>query len=257
MNNNHNHNLYDPTTWSFHHFLLWWAIHLIALEIFQHGIVMQFGIFTNNRIKIAGKHLDTLEFKDKALIAFNRCCVPFLTMGMMYFCYINPNHHVEWDMNKITLWNTIGSLVGFFIFYDFWYVLFHRFLHLKAIYPWIHKHHHRQHAPTRGNLDAVNVHPFEFFTGEMLHLVCIMVIPCHIITVLVFVALSGIAASLNHTRFDITLLNGIYSVKAHDIHHRLITWNYAQYISLWDQLMGSYRPYRSGGSGEVEDVKDD
>jgi len=67
----------------------------------------------------------------------------------------------------------------------------------------------------------VNVHPVEFFSGEMLHLLCIWAVPSHILAVLVFIASGGVLASLNHTRFDVRLPGGVYEVRAHDVHHHL------------------------------------
>ena len=51
-----------------------------------------------------------------------------------------------------------------------------------------------------GNLDAMNVHPFEFLFGEYLHLLTIYLIPGHIVVVLLFVLTGAQLASLNHTR---------------------------------------------------------
>ena len=106
----------------------------------------------------------------------------------------------------------------------------------------IHKHHHRQKAPERGNIDAINVHPFEFAVGEYLHLLTVYLIPCHIYTVVFFVAIRGILASLNHTRYDVNIPY-IFSVKVHDVHHRIPESNYGQYTMFWDKLFGSYRDY--------------
>jgi sterol desaturase/sphingolipid hydroxylase (fatty acid hydroxylase superfamily) len=91
----------------------------------------------------------------------------------------------------------------------------------------VHKHHHRQHAPSRGNVDAVNTHPFEYLVGEYLHLGVVMAIPCHVVAVIAFVFAGGVLASLNHTRFDIGIL-GLYEVHHHDTHHRLPQTNYGQ-----------------------------
>jgi sterol desaturase/sphingolipid hydroxylase (fatty acid hydroxylase superfamily) len=67
--------------------------------------------------------------------------------------------------------------------------------------------------------------------------------------VIVFILIGGILASLNHTRYDVILF-GIYSVKVHDVHHRIPESNYGQYFMFWDWVMGTYRPYAS-----VENVK--
>ena len=136
---------------------------------------------------------------------------------------------------------------------------FHRILHMRQFYGLIHKHHHRQKAPSRGNIDAINVHPFEFAVGEYLHLLTVYVIPCHIYTVAFFVLAGGILASLNHTRYDINIPY-LFSVKVHDVHHRMPESNYGQYTMFWDRLHGSYRDYNegsvmkaSGSEGTLED----
>jgi sterol desaturase/sphingolipid hydroxylase (fatty acid hydroxylase superfamily) len=85
--------------------------------------------------------------------------------------------------------------------------LFHRALHHRSIYHLVHKHHHKQKAPSRGNTDAINVHPFEFVSGEYLHLLCIWLVPCHVASAVTFVVAGGIFASLNHTRYDVSFLN--------------------------------------------------
>lgn len=159
----------DPAhiaTWTPVQVLVFCAIHVVLLEIFQNGIIMNFGLLTPKRIPIQAAHLDEFSLKDKIFIVTNRLWTPLLTYSLIWFTYTRPDH-VEWDMNKMTVWNTLGSLVGFFILYDFVYTLFHWALHIRVFYPWVHKHHHRQHSPTRGNLDAVNVHTFEFLSGGL------------------------------------------------------------------------------------------
>jgi sterol desaturase/sphingolipid hydroxylase (fatty acid hydroxylase superfamily) len=158
---------------------------------------------------------------------------------------------IKWKVEELNIFNTFGSLVAFVAFYDYFYMWFHYFLHVRWLYPWIHKHHHRQKAPSRGNLDAINVHPLEYITGEYLHLLTIYIIPCHVYTVGLFILMGGVLASLNHTRFDIVLPFGLYDVKAHDVHHRIPESNYAQYTMYWDKLHGFYRPYE----GKEKDEK--
>lgn len=138
-----------------------------------------------------------------------------------------------------------------------------------------------------GNLDAINVHPFEFVVGEYLHLFTVCVVPCHIVAVCIFILVGGVLASLNHTRFDIELPRGLlllvgsrlcglvgmspsefeswvdqlcqrvclYCVRVHDVHHRLPESNYGQYIMLWDHVFGSYRAYNNTTS--ILNNKDD
>lgn len=187
-------------------------------------------------------------------IIINKCLTILFVYHVIQVTYIVPS--IQWNPEDLTIFNTIGSYIAFFIFYDYFYMWFHRILHIRALYPLIHKHHHRQKAPSRGNLDAINVHPIEYFIGEYLHLITIYIIPCHIYTVIAFIITGGILASLNHTRLDLNLPFGLYSVKAHDIHHRLPESNYAQYTMYWDKLHGSYRSYEKTLENNGSDKSD-
>lgn len=152
-----------------------------------------------------------------------------------------------------------------YVTYDFFYYWLHRTLHLRSLYKYCHKHHHRQHAPTRGNLDAINVHPFEFICGEYNHLLAVFLVGnalravglggVPVGAVLFFIVVGGALASLNHTRFNVRFgalapfyafdrakegATPAYEVAAHDVHHRLPTKNYGQYLMCWDMMFGSH-----------------
>lgn len=213
---------------------------VLGMDLLAYIVPLIFGLFCTKKIPVMGKHWDNFDGRDNLYIAINKFMTAFFVYHILWVCYYTPT--IKWKLSEVTLANTLGSLVLFYVFYDFFYANFHLILHFKSIYGLIHKHHHRQQAPTRGNLDAINVHPFEFFVGEYLHLVTAWVIPCHVYTVAFFVIFGGVLASLNHTRFDI-VIPGLYSVAVHDLHHRKPDCNYGQYIMLWDWLEGSYLPY--------------
>jgi sterol desaturase/sphingolipid hydroxylase (fatty acid hydroxylase superfamily) len=201
----------------------------------------------SSKIAVRGKHLDEFETIDKAFIFINKLITIVFIYNIIQVTYSTST--IKWNYDEVTFSNTVMALIGFYLFYDFFYMWFHRILHIRGLYGYIHKHHHRQKAPSRGNLDAINVHPFEFFVGEYLHLLTIYIIPCHIYTVAFFIVMGGLLASLNHTRYDI-VIPGVYSVKVHDVHHRLPETNYGQYTLYWDYFFGSYRPYEP-----IEDKK--
>jgi sterol desaturase/sphingolipid hydroxylase (fatty acid hydroxylase superfamily) len=230
--------LWDFESWPVWLMIAFPTVIIAGLELLTVIVTLLF----NNAPKIAikGKHLDKLETLDIAFITFNKLSTIAFVYNAAQMLFWTPT--ISKRLDELTIGNTIGSLIAFYIFYDFFYLCFHQFLHVRAIYPYIHKHHHRQKAPSRGNADAINVHPFEFVVGEYLHLLTIWVIPCHMYTAIFFVIIGGILASLNHTRFDVSI-PFLYSVKVHDVHHRMPESNYAQYTMFWDRLFGSYRSY--------------
>jgi len=192
------------------------------------------------KIPVKGKHLDEFESQDLLFITINKLLTALFVYHVIHVCYYAEG--IKLAHEDATVLNTVGSLACFYAMYDFLYMWFHRILHIPALYPLVHKHHHRQKAPSRGNLDAINVHPFEFLVGEYLHLLTVYTVPCHVYAVVVFILAGGILASLNHTRYDVNI-PGFFSVKVHDVHHRVPMSNYAQYTMFWDKLHGSYRDY--------------
>ena len=166
----------------------------------------------------------------------------------LYLWYNQPN--IKWDVADMSLGNVLAPLPALFLIYDLFYSRFHWFLHWRSVYPFVHKHHHKQKAPDRGNLDAVNVHPFEFVGGEYLHLMAMYVysspallnLSMHALCPMLFLLVGGVCAALNHTRFDVSL-GPLYQVKYHDLHHRLPEVNMGQYTMFWDWLFGTFRPY--------------
>ena len=203
--------IYDYTTWQPWQFVAWTFGILAGMHILT---VLIPAVFEGRAalIEMRGKHLDVLAPVDKAAIFFNK----LMTAMFVYHCIhvVYRLDTVEWsfDRGHLTLLNTLGSLLAFYVVYDFFYTIFHKVLHMRFIYRYIHKHHHKQKAPTRGNLDAINVHPFEFVCGEYLHLLTIYLVPCHVATAVFFVLAGGVFASLNHTRFHV-VIPGIYDVK--------------------------------------------
>jgi len=200
-------------------------------------------------IDIRFGHLDSFDNLDNVYITINKCLTMLFVYHVVVVSCSTPT--IKWQSDELTLANSIGALVACYVFYDFFYMNFHRFLHQPWLYAYIHKHHHKQKAPTRGNLDAINVHPFEFLVGEYLHLLTIYVIPCHIYAVIFFILAGGILASLNHSRHNIKLLRGIYSVDAHDVHHHVPDSNYGQYTMLWDHLFQTFVCYEDSLSTKI------
>jgi sterol desaturase/sphingolipid hydroxylase (fatty acid hydroxylase superfamily) len=236
--------LHDYKTWTWTQRIVFSTVVLVGYDLLHRVVPM---IFSGaSHLPVKGKHLDQLSNKDWAFIAFNRLTGVTFVYNCLQFMSLSST--VPWELEKLSVMNTLFALPALFIFYDFFYCLWHRLLHVRGLYGWIHKHHHRQVNPTRGNLDAMNVHPVEFIVGEYLHLLAMMAVPAHALTCAVFIISLGVLTSLNHTRYDINIPYGIFSVRWHDLHHRLPQSNYGQYTMVWDHLWGSYR--------EEKDLKD-
>eukprot|EP00617_Octactis_speculum_P015535 CAMPEP_0185769128 /NCGR_PEP_ID=MMETSP1174-20130828/53387_1 /TAXON_ID=35687 /ORGANISM="Dictyocha speculum, Strain CCMP1381" /LENGTH=254 /DNA_ID=CAMNT_0028454087 /DNA_START=74 /DNA_END=838 /DNA_ORIENTATION=+ len=236
------------------YYLIWFVAKTAGLALLD-DLVIRVVLLTNPK-KLPTRTTDkpvryvTLRVIDMAYLCIN---------AVLEFFFICNLSHMMWHSDKIpktldglTLLNSAGALYLIFFVLDLFYAPAHRFLHWKAVYPYIHKHHHRQIFPARGYLDAGNEHPVEHFIGTSCTWIAILTaihsIGAHAATIFVFVNIHAALAMLNHSPYDIQFrcLGFHYSVQAHEMHHRCFTTNYAQYYMFWDEVMGTFSPYHAG-----------
>jgi len=192
-----------------------------------------------------------LDTKSKIFLTVNAIHEWIFVQNFCHFIWYSPNVSLEW--NTIGFSNTIGALWVIFIVLDIVYSPCHHIMHMPFMYPLIHKHHHRQHFPTRGYLDAGNEHPIEHLIGVTSiwlasMAACYGPTGVHGITLFFFFNIHATLAMLNHSPYDVTfdiIPGGIlqYSVGHHEMHHRKFTVNYAQYCMFYDFAMKTFTPY--------------
>jgi sterol desaturase/sphingolipid hydroxylase (fatty acid hydroxylase superfamily) len=201
------------------------------------------------------KGLASMEAIDYIYMAINNVFLmaPF-AMHMVHFAVYPPSGvEVVWSIEDARVSNTLVPLTVIFVVSDFYYYWLHRAMHYRPVYPYIHKHHHRQNLPERGFADAINEHPIEQFCGMVTLWSALYttarITPVHtVVPVVFFLSLSALSVA-NHTDLDIKIpfvLDLGYSVRAHETHHRFPDSNLAQYFMGFDKFWGTYRPYSEG-----------
>jgi sterol desaturase/sphingolipid hydroxylase (fatty acid hydroxylase superfamily) len=273
--------LYDATEWSWYHYAAWTglmfgALQLLATLVLAGGHVAGAGHPTRAIRGAEAGRLEKFEAIDNLCITVNKAMTAMFTYQGIRYVWSGGDgtNTVAWaspiteqgsayfglptdgpKANLLAAVVAISQVFLLYIVYDFVYTLFHWGLHHASIYRFVHKHHHRQCVPFRGNLDAVNVHPFEFAVGEWNHLWAARALAWALDVATggkvhlwggsfaVFVIAGGILASLNHTRFAAALPFGIYQVAYHDVHHARHAHNYGQYTMFWDHVFGTFRPH--------------
>jgi sterol desaturase/sphingolipid hydroxylase (fatty acid hydroxylase superfamily) len=186
-------------------------------------------------------------------VALDQQSIIYLTINAVHeWVFVQRLCHYIWYSPDVSLTvedigfvNTVGALAVMFVVLDLCYAPCHHLLHLPALYPLIHKHHHRQHFPTRGYLDAGNEHPLEHLVGVLCTwssvLTAVYLVKAHAVILFLFFNIHAALAMLNHSPYDVEFLG--YSVANHEMHHRKFTVNYAQYSMLYDHVMGTFAPY--------------
>ena len=126
----------------------------------------------------------------------------------------------------------------------------HRFLHLKQVYPYIHKIHH-QHKVTIA-LAAVYTHPIEFILGNLLPMAAgpmILGSHMHITAVFMWYGLRTMSTLDGHSGYEFSWspFNHLQMCDSgyHSYHHLHNIGNYSSFFSCWDTLMGTNKAYHA------------
>jgi len=138
----------------------------------------------------------TCHLPDKGYLFFNKCYTPIYLYHSIRFLWYCPN--VLWSAETIApLANVVIPFCAFFVIQDGFYTVFHWLLHKPALYPYIHKHHHRLRSCYKGLDDGQNTHPIEHFVGEYLFLwtwfLYTRLFPVHVFGVLLYMTASGVS----------------------------------------------------------------
>lgn len=110
----------------------------------------------------------------------------------------------------------------------------HRALHHRAVYPRVHKVHHRFAAPIA--LAAQYAHPVEHLLANVLPIaIPPQLLRAHIVTMWAFVALELVESTFVHSGYDFCA--GL--ARMHDLHHEAFNVNFGT-IGLLDRLHGTW-----------------
>ena len=219
-----------------------------AIAFYDHLVVFIVDNLFHNQLlptRTTGKAVRYVELDTQSMIylTINAIHEWIFVQRLCYYIWYSPD--VSLNVEDIGIVNTLGALWIMFIVLDVCYAPCHHILHMPKIYPLIHKHHHRQHFPTRGYLDAGNEHPIEHFVGVCSTwasvLAAVYLVKAHAVIIFLFFNIHAALAMLNHSPYDVEFLG--YSVANHEMHHRKFTVNYAQYSMLYDYFMGTFAPY--------------
>ena len=141
-------------------------------------------------------------------------------------------------------WGYFAFSVGALIFlHDTWFYWTHRFMHLKSVFPLVHRVHHLSRTPTPWA--AFAFHPVEAFVQAVFFPLIVLVLPVHPLAGLAWLLYMTGMNVLGHCGHEV-LPRGLAThwlgkwhntTTHHDMHHRLVRCNFGLYFNLWDRLL--------------------
>jgi Delta7-sterol 5-desaturase len=172
-----------------------------------------------------------------------------LTMPF-HWAIANGYSQVYWDVGEHGWPWMVISLVLYLAFTETCIYWIHRWLHGDFLYNHLHKHHHEWRVTT--SWVSMAFHPLDSFAQALPHHLAVFLFPVHGGTYLFMVAFVSLWSVIIHDRVSLVRWNWINYTGHHTLHHWYYDYNYGQFFTFWDRLMGTWRdPEVAEKSGEV------
>ncbi|MEM7506818.1 MAG: sterol desaturase family protein [Pseudomonadota bacterium] len=150
-----------------------------------------------------------------------------------------------WPADSFGLFQTLIALTILILGYDAWFYWAHRAMHLDTLYRF-HAWHHKSVAPTPWSADSQSAVETVMIQGFMVVASLLLPItPAALILHRLYDHINGQIGHSGHewvggplTRFPSPMV----AVRYHDVHHARFRYNFGNYFSLWDRLMGTMDP---------------
>jgi linoleoyl-CoA desaturase len=171
----------------------------------------------------------------------------FMTV-ILLICIGKGYTKLYFHFNEHSLVYFFVSILLAFVIHDAYFYWMHRFMHLKAIFPIVHKIHHLSKTPSPWAIYAF--HPVENIIDYSIFPILVFFIPLHPYA-LAFVIIYNMIMNLGgHFGFEFMpakyfntwLFKYGLTTTHHDMHHAKVNCNYGLYFNIWDRLMQTNHP---------------
>jgi lathosterol oxidase len=217
----------------------------LFLLILTFGVVIYFGLATFSfRILYDHKLMQHPRFLPNQVQQEIRVAVGnFVPMAVLT---------VPWMLGQVNgkskLYDNVADYgMGYLVWSVVWFILFtdalvywiHRGLHHRAIYPHLHKLHHRWVVPT-----PYASHAFHYMDGYLqsvpYHLF-VYLFPMHKHLYLVLFGFVNVWTVLIHDGEYWTHSAVLNDASHHMVHHLMFNYNFGQYLTVWDRVGGTHK----------------
>jgi lathosterol oxidase len=151
----------------------------------------------------------------------------------------NGYSRIYWDVDEHGWPWLIFSFVLYITFTETCIYWIHRWLHTDFGYRWLHKYHHEWRVTT--SWVSMAFHPLDSFMQALPHHVFGFIFPLHGMIYLTMVSFVSLWSVIIHDRVSWVRWNLINYTGHHTLHHWFFKYNYGQFFTVWDRLMGTWR----------------
>lgn len=160
---------------------------------------------------------------------------------------------------EVSWWSLPLMFAVSMVLYDAWFYWGHRLLHLKMFYRW-HAPHHRSVAPTVWSNDSSTA--VDTMIEHGYYLVVWFVLPIPALALFAQRLFDQVSGMIGHSGFEYFASpssrwpSPMICTSFHDLHHSTFRYNYGNFFSLWDRMMGTVHPGYDAMVREFEGVRE-
>lgn len=145
----------------------------------------------------------------------------------------------------LTWWSALPLFLLTMVLFDAWFYFAHRLLHTRAFYRF-HIDHHRSVAPTAWSNDSIGI--VDTAISQGFYAVIVFVVPIPSLILVANRIFDHINGTFGHAGFEYFASptarypSPMLCTTYHDQHHAHFKYNYSNYFSLWDRVLGTVAP---------------
>lgn len=142
-------------------------------------------------------------------------------------------------------WTAVPLFLLCMVLFDTWFYFAHRLLHTRYFYKY-HLEHHRSVAPTVWSNDSIGL--VDTALSQGFYAVIVFIVPFPPVILLANRLFDQINGTFGHAGFEYFASKSarypspMLCTTYHDQHHAEFKYNFANYFSFWDRMLGTISP---------------
>lgn len=208
--------------------------------------------FPHSTFLVQRKISDLVPFKGQIKTELMRTLSSLFIIGLyetfIFVLYLKGYTQLNTNIKSTSLLMEIFYFIAIFIFHDAFFYFTHRLLHTNWLFKKVHYQHHQSRATNP--CTSYSFHWVEALIQSIYTLPIIFLLPMHIGTFIIALALTQLIVTSGHCGYDL-LPKGIWHSKYfgwlttsthHNHHHLYVENNYALLSKFWDKVFNTLNP---------------
>ena len=196
-------------------------------------------------IKIQEEYTSEKTLKHELSLSFVTLLMHVLEGGVVIFAVSQGHTFIYTDISEYGILYFVGSIIAMILLHDAYFYWTHRFMHLKWVYPAVHKFHHKSINPSPWA--AFSQTPYEAAIAGLIFIIFAWLFPTHWLALSIFVLYMTVMNIMGHNGFEVYPKGFTQSwlgkwnttVTHHNLHHKYFHGNFGIYFNFWDRWMST------------------